>query len=356
MHAATASSQDRALRSVVRSNRRPLTAMLTTIAVLHIAGVALLASTAGHGAGALGIGVGAAAYTLGMRHAFDADHIAAVDNTTRKFVGEGRPALSVGFWFSLGHSTVVFALTVALALGARALDGPLRDEGSTLHTVTGLIGTGVSGTFLLLIAAINIVLLAGSWRTLQDARTGRLAAAELDRRLAPRGIVLRLLGRFSTAIRSPWQMYPLGLLFGLGFDTATEVGLLVLAATSATAGVPWYALLSLPLLFAAGMSLLDTADGLFMNAAYRWAYDKPVRRAAYNVVVTGLSVLVAVGIGSVELLQLLGERVSRGGWLGGLDLNMAGYVVVGALAATWVVATLISRTRSRAVPEALARD
>ena len=297
--------------------------------------------------GAFTAGVGLTAYTLGMRHAFDADHIAAIDNTTRKFMQEGQRPLSVGFFFSLGHSTVVFVLALLLSLGVKALAGPVQDDGSTLHSVTGLIGTGVSGTFLYIIAALNLVVLVGILRVFRDMRRGVLREDELEGLLQSRGFMNRFLGRFTRAVRKPWQMYPLGILFGLGFDTATEVALLFLAAGAAGAGLPWYAILCLPVLFAAGMSLLDTIDGSFMNFAYGWAFSKPVRKVYYNLTITALSVAVALIIGTIELLSIAAEQLSlRGGfwdWVSGIDLNSVGYIVVALFVATWAVALAVWR-------------
>ncbi|KOV78483.1 nickel transporter [Streptomyces sp. NRRL WC-3723] len=297
------------------------------------------------GSESFGVGIGVTAYTLGMRHAFDADHIAAIDNTTRKLMGEGRRPLSVGFWFSLGHSSVVFGLALLLSLGMKTLAGPVRDDDSHLHWVTGLIGTTVSGTFLYLIAGINLVILAGIWKVFRRMRSGHYDEAALEAQLDNRGFMNRLLGRVTGSISRPWQMYPLGLLFGLGFDTATEIALLVLAGSGAASGLPWYAILCLPVLFAAGMSLLDTIDGTFMNFAYGWAFSKPVRKVYYNLTVTGLSVAVALLIGTVELLGLLaGELHLRGAFwdrVSGLDLNMVGFVIVGLFLATWAVALLV---------------
>lgn len=294
-----------------------------------------------------GVGIGVTAYTLGMRHAFDADHIAAIDNTTRKLMGEGQRPLSVGFWFSLGHSSVVFALAFLLTLGVKTLAGPVRDDGSSLHDVAGLIGTTVSGTFLYLIAVVNLVILAGIWKVFRGMRSGRYDEAALEEQLNNRGFMNRLLGRVMKSVSKPGQMYPLGLLFGLGFDTATEIALLVLAGSGAASGLPWYAILCLPVLFAAGMCLLDTIDGSFMNFAYGWAFSKPVRKVYYNLTITGLSVAVALLIGTVELLGLLVEQLGLHGpfwdWISGLDLNVLGYVVVALFVATWVVALLVWR-------------
>jgi nickel/cobalt transporter (NiCoT) family protein len=297
------------------------------------------------GTESFGIGIGVTAYTLGMRHAFDADHIAAIDNTTRKLMGEGQRPLSVGFWFSLGHSSIVFGLSLLLSFGMKALAGPVQNDKSNLHDVTSLIGTTVSGTFLYLIAGINLVILAGIWKVFRQMRSGAYDEAALETQLNNRGFMNRFLGRVTGSIRKPWQMYPLGLLFGLGFDTATEIALLVLAGSGAASGLPWYAILTLPVLFAAGMSLLDTIDGSFMNFAYEWAFSKPVRKVYYNLTITGLSVAVALIIGTVELLGLLADKLDLHGlfwdWVAGLDLNTVGFVIVGLFFVTWAIALVV---------------
>ncbi len=286
-----------------------------------------------------GAGMGLTAYTLGMRHAFDADHIAAIDNTTRKLMGQGKRPLSVGFWFSLGHSSIVFGLCALLAFGIKSLAGQVESDDSTLHTATGLIGVSVSGVFLILIGLINLGAFNGILKVFRRMRHGEYDEAELERQLDRRGFMNRILGRVTRAVTKPWHMYPVGLLFGLGFDTATEVSLLVLAGGAAAFSLPWYALLVLPVLFAAGMSLLDTIDGSFMNFAYEWAFSKPVRKIYYNLTVTGLSVIVALVIGVIELVGLLGEKldVTSGpvAWVGELDLNLVGYAIVGLFVVTW---------------------
>jgi nickel/cobalt transporter (NiCoT) family protein len=329
-----------------------LSSMFGFIALLHLIGwitLTLFVAPEHFSVGdkALSIGVGLTAYTLGLRHAFDADHIAAIDNTTRKLMSDGQRPLGVGFFFSLGHSTVVFGLAVLLSIGVKAIVGPLEDDSSRLHHYTGLIGTSVSGLFLYLIAAINLVILVGIVRVFLRMRGGGYDEASLEQQLNNRGLLNRLLSRFTKSITKSWHMYPLGVLFGLGFDTATEIALLVLAGTSAIAGVPWYAILCLPVLFAAGMSLLDTIDGTFMNFAYGWAFSKPVRKVYYNLIITGLSVAVALVIGSVELLGLLAGQMGLSGgfwdWIAGIDLNAVGFVIVGMFVATWVVALLIWR-------------
>ena len=219
--------------------------MVAAVAALHVIGWATLVFLVAPehftvGQKTLGIGIGLTAYTLGMRHAFDADHISAIDNTTRKLMGEGQRPLSVGFWFSLGHSSVVFGLSVLLAFGIKALAGSVEDDSSTLHQVTGLIGTSVSGGFLYLIATINIVILLGILRVFRDMRRGVYDEAQLEEHLNNRGFMNRILGRVMKVVSKPWQMYPIGVLFGLGFDTATEVALLILAGSSAAAGLPLY--------------------------------------------------------------------------------------------------------------------
>ncbi len=345
----------RLIRSLDRDERRSLTAMATTIIALHVLGWGLLILIAsqriGLGApGVFSVGLGVTAYTLGVRHAFDVDHIAAVDNVTRNLLADrperSRP-LSVGFWFSLGHSSVVFGLCVLLALGVRALSGEVTDESSTLQQTTGVIGTSVSGVFLLAIGAINAMVLVGIIRVARNLRAGAYDEVELERQLNNRGLLNRLLGRFARSVRRPRHVYPVGLLFGLGFDTATEVSLLVLAAGAASLQVPWYALLVLPILFTAGMCLFDTLDGAFMGLAYDWAFLKPVRKVYYNLTVTGLSVLVAVVIGGIEITGLLADKlnVTDGpvAWIGGIDLDHVGYAIVALFVVTWAVSVAIWR-------------
>ncbi|ESZ99920.1 high-affinity nickel permease [Frankia casuarinae] len=326
--------------------------MAAVIVGLHVIGwVTLTAIIAPHhyrfGADGqvFGVGLGVTAYILGLRHAFDADHIAAIDNTTRKLMTDGQRPLSVGFFFSLGHSTIVFALMLLFSVGVRSLAGQIEADGSTLHDITAWIGTAVSGGFLYAIAAINLGILLSIIRVFRDMRRGGYDEAGLEEQLNSRGLMNRVLGRFTRAVTRPWQMYPLGVLFGLGFDTATEVALLLLAAGAAGAGLPWYTVLVLPILFAAGMSLLDTIDGSFMNFAYAWAFSQPVRKLYYNITITGLSVAIAFLIGSVELLGILAEKAHLTGefwgWIAGLDLNVVGYFVVGLFVATWAAALLV---------------
>ncbi len=295
--------------------------------------------------GLFGVGVGLTAFLLGVRHAFDADHIAAIDNTTRKLVGEGRPALGVGFWFSLGHSSVVFGLSLLLAIGIRALVDPVQDENSALQTTLGLVGTIVAGTFLVLIGLINLVAVVGIAKVFRRMRDGELDEVELERQLNNRGFMARLLSRLMRRVNKPWHMYPVGLLFGLGFDTATQVALLVLAGGTAAFTLPWYAILVLPVLFAAGMCLFDTADGVFMSRAYGWAFLKPIRKVFYNLTITVLSVVVALVIGVIVLLGLLVEKlgIESGplAFFGTLDLDIVGLIIVGLFILTWLIALAI---------------
>jgi nickel/cobalt transporter (NiCoT) family protein len=341
------------LRSVLSPDeRRRLGAMFGFIAALHVIGFTLLLlATNGHhhlsGHATFGVGTGILAYTLGMRHAFDADHIAAIDNTTRKLMGEGRRPMGVGFFFSLGHSSVVFLLTVLLGLGLKSVGAGLANDDSGLHKYGGLIGTSVSGGFLYLIALLNVIVLVGIVKVFLEMRRGQYDDEELERQLQQRGMMMRFFGPLARSIDTSWKMYPLGFLFGLGFDTVTEIAFLVLAGTSLAAGLPFWALLSLPILFAAGMSLLDTIDGSFMNFAYGWAFSKPVRKVYYNIAITGLSVGVAFFIGSLELCQVMaGQLDLHGGFwdfAGSFDLNTAGFWIVGTFVVVWAGAILVWR-------------
>jgi high-affinity nickel-transport protein len=314
--------------------------LFAAIAALHLIGFfILLVLVVPHGyrlgaSGVFGLGVGITAYTLGLRHAFDVDHIAAIDNTTRKLMSEGQRPLSVGFFFSLGHSTIVFALGALVTVGVRGLSGAVQDKGSALHKATDVVGPVVSGSFLFVIGIVNLVILVSIVRIFRRMRHGEIDEQGLDHELSQRGFMNRFCGRATRAIRKPWHMYPLGMLFGLGFDTATEVGLLVLAGGAAASGLPFYAILCLPILFAAGMSLFDTIDGAFMNFAYGWAFSRPVRKVFYNITVTGLSVVVALLIGAIELMSVLGADI-------GLDLNAVGYAIVALFVATWAIALAV---------------
>jgi high-affinity nickel-transport protein len=344
----------RARHALTAAEWRRAAGLALAILALHVIGFGLLFALIiphhfdlGTGSGAFGIGVGLTAYTLGMRHAFDADHIGAIDNTTRKLMTDGQRPLSVGFFFSLGHSTIVFALAALFALGVKGLSGDVADDGSTLHRATGVIGPSVSGSFLILIGLINLVILVGIVKVFLRMRHGEFDEAALEEQLNSRGFMNRFLGRATRAVRKPWHMYPLGVLFGLGFDTATEIALLATAGAAATGGLPFYAILCLPILFAAGMSLLDTIDGAFMNFAYGWAFSKPVRKVFYNITITALSVAVALLIGSIEALQVLSDRFELTGgfwdWLDNLDFNLIGYLIVALFVVTWAIALSVWR-------------
>ena len=320
------------------------------IVTLHVVGFGLLLGFVAPqhlqlGSGVFGIGVGITAYTLGMRHAFDADHIGAIDNTTRKLMSDGQRPLSVGFFFSLGHSSIVFLLAIGLAAGIRGLSGGVADDGSALHTATGLIGPTVSGSFLLLIGLLNLCVLIGIMRVFLRMRQGEFDEQQLEDQLNSRGFMNRFLGRATRSVKKPWHMYPLGLLFGLGFDTATEIALLATAGTAAAGGLPITAILCLPILFAAGMTLFDTIDGAFMNFAYGWAFSKPVRKVFYNITITALSVAVALIIGSIELLAVFADKFSLSGgiwdFVSTLDLNIVGYFIVALFVLTWAIAVAV---------------
>jgi nickel/cobalt transporter (NiCoT) family protein len=333
--------------------RRSLMGMGIVIITLHVVGWGVLAGiVAPHsfriGSGQVfGIGLGLTAYALGMRHAFDADHVAAIDNTSRKLMSDHQRALSVGFWFSLGHSSIVFLLAALLALGVRALAGPVANQSSALQHVTHVVGAAVSGTFLYLIGIVNLVILIGIVRAFRRMRHEVLSDDALEAQLANRGVLNRVLAGAMRTVRKPWQMYPIGLAFGFGFDTATEVSLLVLAGGAAAFSIPWYAVLTLPILFAAGMSLLDTIDGCFMNVAYGWASATPVRKIFYNLTVTGVSVAVALIIGTIQLMSLVADRLglTHGplAYLASLDLAAVGLVIALGFVGIWVLGLVVWR-------------
>jgi nickel/cobalt transporter (NiCoT) family protein len=345
-------SEIKAHISLTQEEKRRLWAMFGFIGLLHVSGALLMwAATSGNyklADGSLfGWGTAALAYTLGMRHAFDADHISAIDNTTRKLMADGQRPLGVGFFFSLGHSSVVAGLAILLNFGIAAVGSQLKDENSALHHYTGLIGVTVSGTFLMLIAILNLIVMVSILKVFFKMRQGAYSEEELEKHLDSRGFFMRFFGPIAKRIDKSWKMYPLGLLFGLGFDTATEVGLLVLAGSSVIAGLPWWAIVSLPLFFAAGMSLLDTIDGSFMNFAYGWAFSKPVRKVYYNIVITALSVGTAMFIGALELSQVISQQLELTGgywdFANNLDLNNAGYIIVATFAVVWAIALLVWR-------------
>ncbi|HXP75480.1 MAG TPA: HoxN/HupN/NixA family nickel/cobalt transporter [Stellaceae bacterium] len=290
------------------------------------------------------LGTALLAYSFGLRHAVDADHIAAIDNVTRKLMQEGKRPVSVGFFFSLGHSTVVVLAAAAIAVTA----GLLQDRFEAFKQVGGLIGTSVSAFFLFAVAVANIFILVSVYQSFRALRrSGHFAEQELDAFLAKRGLLARLFGRLFRMVGKSWHMYPLGLLFGLGFDTATEIGLLGISAAEASKGLPIWSIMVFPALFTAGMSLADTTDSVLMVGAYGWAFVKPVRKLYYNMTVTLVSVLVAVGIGGIEVLGLVADRLSLEGsfWsaVGALNSNFGslGYVIVGIFVACWLISIAI---------------
>jgi nickel/cobalt transporter (NiCoT) family protein len=302
-----------------------------------------------------GIGLSITAYTLGLRHAFDADHISAIDNTTRKSIsdrhGTGQPRpLAYGYWFSLGHSTIVFAIGVGIIIAAKTVLPAVTHSNSTLQSFGGTFGTIVSASFLFLIAILNLIVLAGIVKVFKSMRRGEYDEAELERQLENRGFFYRFFGRWMRAINKEWQMYPVGVVFGLGFDTATEVALLTSTALLASEHIPWQAIISLPILFTAGMCLADTTDGLFMNMAYGWAFFNPVRKVFYNLAITGLSVVICLFIGGIETLSLIPQDFHNfsqtsgfWGFMYNFNINTAGFVIVGMFVVTWIAALLIWR-------------
>jgi high-affinity nickel-transport protein len=293
----------------------------------------------------IGIGVAVTAWTLGLRHAFDADHIAAIDNSTRKLIADGGRPLGTGFFFALGHTSVVLVVGVANTIAAKAALSTVVTPSSTLATAGGPAGTTLSAIFLWLIAALNAVVLAGIVRLFREMRRGVYDEAELEERLLARGLMYRFFGRLMNSVQHTWQLWFVGFAFGIGFDTATEVLLLAGTAAAVAEGLPWYAVLTLPLLFSGGLMLSDSVDGLFMNFAYSWAFARPVRKVYYNITITALSVAVAFLVGGIEITGLLSSKLHLHGWLGdsmaNFDLNTAGYMVVGLFVTVWATAIAI---------------
>jgi high-affinity nickel-transport protein len=303
----------------------------------------------------LGIGVSILAYTLGLRHAFDADHISAIDNTTRKVMSDRyntdkpRP-LAFGYFFSLGHSTIVVAIGIGIIIAEKTVFSAVSNNHSGLETFGGIFGTIVSAAFLFLIGLLNLVVLAGIVKVFRAMRKGEYDETELERQLENRGFFYRFFGRWMKAITKEWQMYPVGVVFGMGFDTATEVALLATTALLASRHIPWYAIICLPILFTAGMTLMDTTDGLFMNLAYGWAFFNPVRKVYYNLAITGLSVAICFFIGGIETLgifpmEIHGLSQTHGFWgfMHNFNINTAGFVIVGMFVVTWAGAMLLWR-------------
>ena len=328
--------------------RRRLAGFFGSVGLLHIAGWGLLLVYGASHPGFLALG--GLAYTFGLRHAFDADHIAAIDNTTRKLLQSGKKPVGVGFFFSLGHSTVVLLIAVALGLAVKSIVQGVVGSNGELRDIGGAVGTLVSGTFLVVIGIVNLAVLLDIVRVYRRMRRGEYDRESLETELIAGGLMTRIFGRLFRVIEHSWQMYPIGFLFGLGFDTASEVALLAISAGAAAQGLPFTAVISLPLIFAAGMSLMDTADGAFMSKAYSWAFASPIRKVFYNLTVTSLSVFVALFVGLVELSQILIAVLKLHGGIfdaiANFDLfGSAGLVIVAAFLIAWGAAFVIYRVR-----------
>ncbi len=294
------------------------------------------------------LGTALLAYSFGLRHAVDADHIAAIDNVTRKLMQDGNRPVAVGFFFSLGHSTVVVLASVAIALTATAF----KDQFDAFKAVGGVLGTLVSAGFLFAIAVMNILVLRTVWRTFRHVKAGgRYVEEDMGHLLAGGGILSRLFRPVFAMLSRSWHMYPLGLLFGLGFDTATEVGLLGISAAQATNGLPIWSILVFPALFTAGMSLVDTTDGVLVLGTYGWAFLKPIRKLYYNMTITAVSIVVALLVGGIEALGLIGDQLElKGGFwesVGSLNDNFGsiGFVIIGVFVASWLVSAVIYRLK-----------
>jgi high-affinity nickel-transport protein len=341
-----------AWRSSTGAERARIGAMLLCIAAVNALGwgifaLAILPHHFRYDGLGVGIGVAITAWTLGLRHAFDADHIAAIDNSTRKLIADGGRPLGTGFFFALGHSSVVMVVGVGITVAAKAVFKAVVTPSSGFESAGGVAGTLLSASFLWMIAALNLVVLVGIVRVFRDMRKGIYDEQELEAQLLSRGLMYRFFGRMMRSIEHTWQLFFVGFVFGLGFDTATEVLLLAGTAAAVTEGLPWYAVLTLPLLFSGGMMLCDSIDGLFMNFAYGWAFARPVRKVYYNITITALSIGVAFLVGGIEIIGLLSNELHLHGWLGdymaSFDLNTAGYMVVGLFVLVWAVALTIWR-------------
>src|SRR2546425_279578 len=334
-------------RSFDRGERARLGGFYGAVALLHVVGWGLLLVYGAQHPGFLALG--GLAYTFGLRHAFDADHIAAIDNTTRKLLQQDAKPVGVGFFFSLGHSTVVLLIAVALGLAVKSIVQGIVSGNGELRSIGGAVGTLVSGGFLVLIGIMNLLILFDIIRVYRRMKRGEYDRNSLETELVAGGLMTRLFGRMFRVVDHSWHMYPIGFLFGLGFDTASEVALLAISAGAAAQNLPFLAVISLPLIFAAGMSLMDTTDGAFMSKAYSWAFSHPIRKVFYNLTVTGLSVFVALFVGVVELSQLFINQLKLQGqpWdaVGGLDFSNMGFIIVGAFVLTWVVAFALFRLR-----------
>jgi nickel/cobalt transporter (NiCoT) family protein len=335
-----------------------LAAMLAFVAAVNIAGwgIFVLYVLPHHldykgegGSAGLGVGVGVAvtAWFLGFRHAFDADHISCIDNTTRKLMADGRRPLGTGFFFSFGHSTIIVAVGAGITIAARAVFGAVVDPNSGYETAGGAIGTLLSAGFLYLIALLNLIVLAGIFKVFRGMRSGSYDERQLEAQLQARGLMYRFFGRLMKSVNHSWQLYPVGLVFGIGFDTATEVLLLAATAYAAIRGLPYFAVLALPFLFAGGMMLFDTLDGLFMNFAYGWAFARPVRKVYYNLVITALSIGAAFIVGTIEILGIFSTEIHLHGafWdlMANFNINLAGFCIAGLFVVVWAAALIYWR-------------
>lgn len=341
------------VRSVSRAfdpaERSRLLGFYAAIVAIHIIGLgALLTYGFGHPAF---LALGALAYSFGLRHAFDADHISAIDNTTRKLLQQGEKPMGVGFFFSLGHSTVVFLIALALGFAVKSIVEGVVGQNGQLKSIGGIVGTSVSGGFLVIIGLLNLLILLGIIQVYRRMRRGEFDRQSLGSELVTGGVMTRAFGRLFKVVTQSWHMYPIGFLFGLGFDTASEVALLAISAGAAAQGLPFLAVVALPVIFAAGMSLMDTTDGAFMAKAYSWAFSNPIRRVFYNITVTSLSVFVALFVGVVELTQILIQLTNAQGqpWdaIAGFDfIGKAGFAIVALFILTWLVAIWIYKARN----------
>ena len=330
-----------------RGERIRLVLFFAAIALIHVVGWGLLLSIAPQYPALLGLG--GLAYSFGLRHAFDADHISAIDNTTRKLLQDRKRPVGVGFFFSLGHSSVVFLIALGLGFAIRiVMDGVVAEDGN-LRNLGGVVGTGVSGLFLVLIGLLNLIILLDILGVFRRMRRGEYDRVTLEEHLVTGGVLTRAFRKLFAVITESWQMYPIGFLFGLGFDTASEVALLAISAGAASQGLPFTAIISLPLIFAAGMSLMDTTDGAFMAKAYSWAFSNPIRKLFYNMTMTGLSVFVALFVGVVELSQIMIQvlRLQGGVWdvIAGFDLGSLGLIIVASFIVAWIAAFVIFKVR-----------
>jgi len=311
---------------------------IVIVILLHIIGFSFLfIADTNH----LLFGMGILAYTLGLRHAFDADHIAAIDNTVRKLLQQKRNPVGVGFYFSIGHSTVVFLMSVLLGISVKWA----KDELPYFQNIGGIIGTLVSGFFLLLIGILNLFILISLIKLFARLRNEHIREEELDALLESRGFITRFIAPYFKLISRSWHVLPLGFLFGLGFDTASEIALLALSSGVSQQSISFLGILSLPILFAAGMSLLDTLDGIIMKSAYNWAFFNPIRKIYYNITITAISVIAALIIGLIELLQIMEDKLHLKGtfWnmIQSIQFDYLGYILVALFLITWLISTLI---------------